>query len=202
MSSAPQPAYRLTADDMRHLHKLDRLVPGRFSTVLLEDLALFHAQGGNTSAVVVEIEHLESPASVPSHTKPAAALTKKLLRGLWHKHYQLTAGPSFLLNLQNEARLHQHKLEEMVRAGLAAGERSDFGGVHRAAAEIASAIVGEPYDRRRAESRLTGEWIVYVPHNGQNFYLCLAVHEDDQYTRAKVERAIGQEWPFLKRLLR
>ncbi|WP_286899112.1 hypothetical protein [Achromobacter sp. UBA2119] len=186
---------------MRHLHKLDSLVPGRYSTVLLEDLALIHAEGGSSGAIVAEIEHLESPSLVLSHTKPAAPLTKKLLCGLWHKHYQLTTSPSFLLNLQNEVRLHEPELEEMVRAALSARERSDFVGVRQAAAEIASALVSEPYDRRRADRRLTGEWIVYVPHNGQNFYLCLAVHREDKLTRQKVERAIDQEWPFLGSVL-
>lgn len=197
----PPPAPIFTADDMRHLHRLDNLIPGRYSTVLLEDLARVHAEGGNTGAVVAEIEHLESPASVASHTKPATRLKKKQLRGLWHKHYQLTTAPSFLQNLENEFRLRDPELEEMVRAGLAARERSDLGGVHQAAAEIASALVSEPYDRRRADRRLTGEWIVYVPHNKQNFYLCLAVHGPDEYTREKVERAIHREWPFLRSLL-
>ena len=50
---------------------------------------------------------------------------------------------------------------------------------------------------------MTGEWIVYAQHENQNFYLCLAKHNDgdeDHYEkiRERIERICMREFPFLK----
>lgn len=185
---------------MRELLRLDHLAPGRFSAVLLEDLALLLAQGANPGAVVEEIEHLERPKSVPTRTKPSAPLRFPLL-GLHHKHYQLTTADSLLINLRAEAKAHKPELTQTIYDGLRAAEKSDFETVADVAGKIAGALVSDAYNRRRADSRLTGEWIVYVTHEQQNFYICLAVHGDDAHTRAKVDRVVGDEWPFLRALV-
>ncbi|CAB3847717.1 hypothetical protein LMG2828_01777 [Achromobacter piechaudii] len=186
---------------MRHLHRLDNLIPGRYSTVLLEDLARVHAEGGNTGAVVAEIVHLESPESVPSYTKAAARFERCVLRSLHHKHYQVTSGPAFVKNLINELRRHPRDVIVPTPAAMTQLNLSDSAALKHFAGEIASAIVDETYQGRRGESRLTGEWIVYLPYEGLNFYLCLARHDEkDEFIKSRVDKAINSEWPFLRKV--
>jgi hypothetical protein len=46
---------------------------------------------------------------------------------------------------------------------------------------------------------MTGEWVIYAQHESQNFYLCLAKHNDgDEKIREKIERICLREFPFLK----
>jgi hypothetical protein len=45
--------------------------------------------------------------------------------------------------------------------------------------ELAWRIAEEPFKERETAKKLTGEWIVYLPHAGKNYYLCCATHEDD-----------------------
>ena len=39
--------------------------------------------------------------------------------------------------------------------------------------ELKDRIVYQAFDERSAANQVTGEWIVYLPHEGKNFYLCL-----------------------------
>jgi hypothetical protein len=64
---------------------------------------------------------------------------------------------------------------------------------------IADAIVGV-YQQRALTQNLTGEWIVFARHEGQNYYLCLATHDEVRANPSVlVERISGctGEFPFL-----
>jgi hypothetical protein len=46
---------------------------------------------------------------------------------------------------------------------------------------------------------LTGEWIVFVEHEGQNYYICLATHNGgDDEILGYIRNICHLEFPFLK----
>ena len=62
---------------------------------------------------------------------------------------------------------------------------------------LASAVVGL-YAERSRDQRLTGEWIVYARHEGRNYYLCLARHDEEDATIFdRIKNGCVDEFPFL-----
>jgi hypothetical protein len=56
-------------------------------------------------------------------------------------------------------------------------------------------------DRARAQE-LTGEWIVFAKHEGKNYYLCLAGHDEgDDHIFARISDGCAYEFPFLSDVL-
>jgi len=48
--------------------------------------------------------------------------------------------------------------------------------------------------------RMTGEWIIYAIHEGENYYLTLATHEEGREPEkllCKLRSQCEAEWPFL-----
>jgi hypothetical protein len=41
---------------------------------------------------------------------------------------------------------------------------------------LAHRVANEPVEARSADKKLTGEWIVYLRHEGKNYYLCCNTH--------------------------
>jgi hypothetical protein len=49
---------------------------------------------------------------------------------------------------------------------------------------------------------MTGEWLVYAIHEGQNYYLCLGTHKSgDDALRQQIDLICVPEFPFLKEIL-
>lgn len=66
------------------------------------------------------------------------------------------------------------------------------------AGKIARTIVWEGYERLLNRSNMTGEWIIYYIHNGQNYYLDLAWHfeqEDEIRLYGRLKWACAWEFP-------
>jgi len=67
---------------------------------------------------------------------------------------------------------------------------------------IAHDVVHGNYMRRSDANQLTGEWIIYAQHEGQNYYLCLGEHNSgDDHIRAKIDSVCVPEYSFLSQLL-
>lgn len=63
-------------------------------------------------------------------------------------------------------------------------------------------LVSGTYQRLRDAQKLTGEWIVYAVHQGQNYYLAIWEHaHGDELLRSEIERLCVPEFPFLKGIL-
>jgi hypothetical protein len=64
------------------------------------------------------------------------------------------------------------------------------------------AVVGN-FLRRANDQALTGEWIIYARHVGQNYYLALATHDVQTHrdVRRQIEAICIQEFPFLAGML-
>ena len=59
-------------------------------------------------------------------------------------------------------------------------------------------FVMEGYERRASPNKLTGDWIVFAKHEGQNYYLDLATHsENDEALYMKLHQGSAAEFPFL-----
>lgn len=63
---------------------------------------------------------------------------------------------------------------------------------------IADAITGI-FAQRSREQRLTGDWIIFAKHQGQNYYLDLASHqENDADIFSRISQGCFHQFPFLK----
>lgn len=181
---------------------LDRAARGRYS--LLLTMGLF---GGSKSGhldpakVVYEIEALEGIGR-SSQLKPPIQNKYPPLKGLWHKHYQEPSLRSMALNLRVAMQAYglpafDAKMAEAARDG-------EVRYVTEQDVKLLShdAIVGN-FLRRAADQALTGEWIVYAQHRGQNYYLSLATHDAQKHgvVRKQIDEICCREFPFLTELL-
>lgn len=56
----------------------------------------------------------------------------------------------------------------------------------------------EPLEARDAKKQLTGEWIIYLPHAGKNYYLCCNTHTaGDQFIHDRIMEHCVREFPEL-----
>jgi hypothetical protein len=181
---------------------LESAAAGRYS--LLLTLGLF---GGFKSGhvdpakVVHEIEALEGIGR-PSQRKPPVQNRHPPLKGLWHKHYQETGLRSMALNLRMA--MHDYGLpafDAKVAAAASAGETRYM--TEEDVKLIAHDAVMGNFLRRAGDQALTGEWIVFARHDGQNYYLSLATHDEQSHAdvRSQIDAICCQEFPFLPALL-
>ena len=65
------------------------------------------------------------------------------------------------------------------------------------AKNIAHGVTGLYLDRSNRQ-RLTGKWIIFAEHDGKNYYLCLAEHDEGNDVIAKrIKSGCREEFPFL-----
>lgn len=138
--------------------------------------------------IVLSVKELELPGSI-SRTKPAEPLTGPLLKGLWHKHY-FTA--RFLAkNIQ--LGLGRNGMRKLILEELPIGATPTEEMVSR----LARRVVDEPIASRSAASKMTGEWIIFLPHHGKNYYLCLGKHGTDPLIAERVRELCPRDFPDL-----
>ena len=64
--------------------------------------------------------------------------------------------------------------------------------------ELSHRVVVESLEDRGANNKLTGEWIVFAKHQGQNYYLCLTNHESgDENIAQSIKSACVPQFSFL-----
>lgn len=152
---------------------------GRYASGFAAELATHMlARNYSVHAIYDEIGILEGADTCRSNTKPATPFVRAPLVGLWHKHHHQA---QFLLK-----NLHQ----ELYRPGTV--EAACAPHIGRTVEEVAGAIAYElvigAYARRAAESRVTGEFIVYeLGPDGANLYLTLGSHGDYATIRSRVD---------------
>lgn len=180
---------------------LKRAAPGRYSALLVANL-LGGALSGmqNPAKVIREIEQLE--------TNEAGQFKKPIqnrhppLKGLWHKHYMQDGLASMAQNIQKGLDWFEMPLfKQMIQDAENAGEER-FVEAHHIPA-LAADIVGGNWQRLAERQALSGEWIIFAKHEGQNYYLTIATHDKDthQHVREQIEQVCCVEFPFLSQLL-
>ena len=104
------------------------------------------------------------------------------LRGLWHKHYtDARFMPKIIQNGLGGPKLPNLRkiLEEELKADWDRDEKI---------MRIRDRFLA-PYLKKSKTGQLTGEWIVYLPYRGKNYYLCVGTHNDIQSIYNKVTLA-------------
>ncbi len=175
---------------------------GRHSALLQLDLFLGATERGdiNPAKIIREIRALEGIGTA-SQTKPPTQFTRKPLRGLWHKHYSGAGVQAIAHNVKGALKtygipLFQKKIDEAQ----AAGEERYMTSAD--VEDIVQDIVYGNMERRTTAAAVTGDWLIYAQHQGQNFYLCLADHTTgDDVIRSRIDEVCVKEFPFLLEIL-
>lgn len=145
--------------------------------------------------VLDEIDYLES-LRPRSKTKGEEQFLYPPLNPFWHKHY---SAPRHILRNIGERwgldRSGNRHLQAMIRdVAKTHGNDPD-----RWQAMIAHRLVIEGYNDR-VQRGLTGDWIIFAKHDGRNYYLDLATHEegtDPQRLYMKLHQGSAAEFPFV-----
>ena len=188
-------------DELIEMTRLDHIAPGRISLLFL--LGLFGAYKAgriDPSQIAREIEALEQGKR--TGLKPPIQNKHPPLKGLWHKHYMQNDVAAMAKNIQHGLKhFGIPYLQQKVREAKEAGEMRYFS-VEDVGPLTKDAVHGN-WERLRQAEKLTGEWIVFAKHEGQNYYLTLATHDRSTHEglRQQIDALCCREFPFLERLL-
>lgn len=192
--------------DERHKLKVNLLLERRYSdrvsTAMALHLGLNLSSRRDYFEVLDELDFLEGQYGA-SRTKPATQFTDARLHGLWHKNYScarhLPMNVALAWGLGRGGRGNS-KLDSMIQ------DIANRLGDHPDAWKVFAYhfIDGYKYRAERPprvkEARLTGDWIVFAKHRGQNYYLTLASHAEGaspQQLFDTIRRHCEPEFPFL-----
>jgi hypothetical protein len=134
-----------------------------------------------------DLRRLEGREASPSMTKPPAPFEKPPLIGLWHKHH---SQPGFLARnivLHWKSRDGRKQLDRLCNDLSATGKM----------AQLPHHLGIDGYGSRAAAHAITGEWIVFVPFEGRNYYLTLGKHGKDRLVVANTMACMA-EFPELR----
>jgi len=181
---------------------LEAVAPGRYSILLVLELFAGCKSGRlNPAKVIHEIKALEGIGS-PSQLKPPIQFKYPPLKGLWHKHYLADGLSAMAINIQKGLKKYGLPLfKQRIREAQEAGEER-YVSIEDVKSLADDAVHGN-WMRLAKDEALTGEWIVYVQHEGRNYYLCLGNHDKSGHDdlRQQIDAICCQEFPFLPMLL-
>jgi hypothetical protein len=148
-----------------------------------------------------EIRHLEGKGD--TITKPAAAFNKSgPLRNFMHKHFCVAGYEHLGVNAKLAWKLDNPRSPKFFQMALRVAKPYKNRDLNEAdswkfAGELANEIVhgAGGLDDRLAGSA-TGDWIIYLPHHGQNYYLCIAEHDEDRFILDTIKHCAA-EFPFV-----
>ncbi|SER22993.1 Uncharacterised protein [Pseudomonas luteola] len=162
-------------------------------------------RGFNASRVIDEIALLEgATSSRQTNTKPATQFKGPHLGRFWHKHWTDSAFINKNLDIHwfgphaEKKELLKREIEKACKT-LGKDSVDDLveDEIQGLASLVSHSVVHNGYASRRARNALTGEWLIYYIHNGQNYYLDIAVHCSRQDEPALLERLRAScEWEF------
>jgi hypothetical protein len=106
----------------------------------------------------------------PSGIKPATQFRRMPLKGLWHKHYfSARFLPQNIL-----LALSKNGFEDLLKEVI---DPSQLSAAKQMIEELARRVAEEPAEERAAANKLTGEWVVFIEHDGKNYYLACPTHD-------------------------
>ncbi|BBA70045.1 hypothetical protein YM18_1510 [Geobacter sulfurreducens] len=177
--------------------EFERFENAVFTDLFVTQLWIMDTIGRIPSCYVMdEIKFLESKGKKTS-TKPATRFTKPPLEGLWHKHFFVSY---FLVtNLCNYLGIeqgHQRNLKKIIEEVINNSESEHF--TEEMSAQIAHRVSIEAFQERAGADRLTGEWIIFGKHDGKNYYLSVASHDEgDAVIFNRIQQYCVPQFPFL-----
>lgn len=185
----------------KEIAKIDETIKGRYSiSFLLDSFFSFENDSLNIDEVMHEIRFLEGSEEA-SRTKNATQFRRPPLKGLWHKHYFDRSIPALAQNVKNAlVNYGMPYFESMAEEDKASGEERFV--TPGDLPHIVNDIVISNLQRRQADQKTTGEWLIYAKHKNVNYFLCLAKHgEGDEQIRTRIDSTCIHEFPFLKSVL-
>jgi hypothetical protein len=195
----------LTLDGVRQLKSqaFDRKpYVDRVSIALTNRVLRFWEHGIDSPFCIIDqLDFLDGIKSTSS-TKPAQEFKHPPLAGFWHKHFFAVGRGHNVKNM-------------MIRWGIS-GDGSGRGNkdwhslfarvckdgeifTEQTAGVLAHELVLKAMDERYQRG-FTGDWIIYKPHDGLNYYLELATHEEGKEPEKLYEKLVSAcraEYPFL-----
>lgn len=164
----------------------------RMSDLLIFDMYVLDSAFGVSPHEILEtIRNLE--AGEPENGVKAATQFKHApLRGLWHKHYFSAhfVAANILLGLGKNG---------MERLAKEVFDPSEPIITEKMIREMAHRVANEPIEKRAADGKLTGEWVVYAKHANQNYYLALNTHDaGDQFVYDRIIEHCTKNFPDLQ----
>lgn len=188
---------KMTDEDLRRYAAeigLEQVATGRYSwTFMLDILLRERCYGIEPWTIVEEVRGLES-GSDGTRTKGATQFEREPLRGLWHKHYFCARFVANNIQIALRRGTFEAIVNETIADGLAKGEDEEI------ATKLAHRLTRGVLDQREKDGQLTGEWIVFANHEGQNYYLCLAEHRTgDEAIFKVIKGTCFSQFPFLER---
>ncbi|WP_238263120.1 hypothetical protein, partial [Methylobacterium mesophilicum] len=200
-------ALAVTAEQARGFAAAYGLPPAilaRCSILFCLELVSYHyALGINPRVIIEEVLALEGADHRPRGTKRPERFRRDELRGLWKTHF--FAAHFFPKNVLNA--LNSGSFDAAISAirdpANAPESETHEEYAHRLSSEISRLVVEGGLDDRKSAGRLTGEWVIYAPHETGNHYLSLGMHDEgDTVIREKIIRHCVPEYPFLGELMR
>ena len=162
----------------------------RMSTLIWVDMfALEATYGINPFEILQSIDELEGLAP-DTNIKPATQFKFAPLKGLWHKHFFAARFIARNISLG----LGKNGLEKIVREVMDPSRSPVI--TEEMVAELAHRVTNETLERRAADGKLTGEWIIYAEHMGLNYYLTCKPHSmGDQAIFDEIARHCVSDFP-------
>jgi hypothetical protein len=175
--------------------RLDSIVPGRYHFLLLITMWIRAEHGQNPFTIREEIECLEDQSKT-SRTKSPTQFLHPPLKGLWKKHYIRTDMKGLIKNLESA---HGEKGKVKLARKLIAEQ--GIKSPEQLSREFADGYV-RSYRYRSRTQTLTGDWLIYVQHEGKNYYLAVYDHETkDEQIAQELKRHLPQQFPFITGVL-
>jgi hypothetical protein len=145
----------------------------RMSELIWLDIYVYNVEFGINPYEVLDTIRMLEHGGPTGCTKTATPFNHPPLKGLWHKHFFSAhfVVQNIILGLGKDG------LEKLVSEVMDPAKSSVV--TREMVRELAYRAVHDPLNTRAAQERLTGEWIVYLPHRGKNYYLCCNTHGAD-----------------------
>lgn len=192
----------VTAEEMEEVTLrlgLDQCVNAEFSWLFLGQLAAHwrlrtHVNVWSLRDEVFALEGVRGQ----TRTKPERPFTAGKLRGFWHKHFFSAADIPF------------NCLQHFAKGDVASGQ-ADFSRLENVIERhmrdghteenlklLSHAVTMKAYEGRSASKALTGSWIVFAKHGGQNHYLAVSPHlTDTDSLYVEIRRQCEEQFPYL-----
>ncbi len=152
-----------------------------------------------------EIEHLEGKPGTTTKL-PGAFKATGILAAFMHKHFYVPGYEHLGRNAQQAWKLqapNSKKLHEMISRianPYRNQEPSDTNALEFSQRVANELVVGPGGVEDRLKGKATGDWLVYREHDGENYYLCIAKHDEDDFIVEAIRNCFA-DFPFLSSFL-
>lgn len=178
-------------------YEWNNFVNGRFSFNLIFGLIDRALHKKNIGRIIEEIQYLEGKEGVHTITKPATSFEFEPLKGLWHKHYNISDINSFYFNLIKplNTRAGRNRAKDEIKA-VSRQLRMLNSDNLTIANEVTKRVFNNYYSKLVENKEVTGEWIIYHIHKGEKYYLAIGEHDSNQEMLARnIKYMCSREFP-------